>query len=304
MLLVTGAAGFVGAAVVAELVRQGLPVRAAVRDLNRVSMLPGSVQVVRADLDDEASLRAAVAGCTGVFHVAGVVRPSAVDTARGNVDGTARLLRAAADAGVGRFVYTSSTAAIIDATGLVNERATDTALPDPYATSKAAAERLVLAAADDGMPAVIVNPVCVYGPSPAGPFSYNSLLTAAANGTVREVVDTPVGWVLAEDVAAGQLLAYEHGVSGTKYALCGEVAPYPQVLNMYAELVGSPHRVVGLPPGSTLGPDPQPYAYRSEVYGRLPPIRMDDSQARALGFAPRDLAAGLRHTAAWLPALT
>ncbi|MEN3356170.1 MAG: dihydroflavonol-4-reductase [Mycobacteriales bacterium] len=304
MLLVTGAAGYVGAALVAELVRRGLPVRAAVRDLSRVSMLPGTVQRVRADLDDEASLRAAVAGCDGVFHVAAVLRPSPVDTARGNVDGTARLLRAAADAGVTRFVYTSSTAAIIDATGLVNERVTETALPDPYATSKAAAERLVLAAAADGMPAVIVNPTCVYGPSPAGPLSYNTLLLAAARGEVSEVVDTPVGWVLAEDVAAAHVLAYERGVTGAKYALCGEVASYPRVLNTYAELAGSPYRVAGLPPGSTLGPDPQPYAYRSEVYGKLPPVRVDDSQARALGFTPRPLADGLRHTATWLSSLS
>jgi dihydroflavonol-4-reductase len=304
VLLVTGAAGFVGTAVVAELVRQGLPVRAGVRDPGRPAALPDSVPRVRVELDDEESLRAAVTGCDGVFHVAAVLRPSPVDTARANVDGTARLLRAAADAGVRRFVYTSTTAAIIDAAGQVSETATETALPDPYATSKAAAERLVLAAAEAGLPAVIVNPVCVYGPSPAGPRSYNALLAAVASGEVREVVDTPVGWVLAEDVAAGHLLAYEQGVSGTKYALCGEVAPFPQVLNTYAELAGSPHRVVGLPPGSTLGPDPQPYAYRSEVYGKLPPVRVDDRQARTLGFTPRDLADGLRRTADWLPGQT
>jgi dihydroflavonol-4-reductase len=304
VLLVTGAAGFVGAALVAELVRQGLPVRAGVRDPRRPANLPEDVPRVRTELDDEQSLRAAVAGCEGVFHVAGSIRSSVVETTRVNVDGTARLLRAAADAGVRKFVYTSSTAAIIDKTGQVDETATETALPDPYATSKAAAERLVLAAADDGMPAVIVNPTCVYGPSPAGPYSYNSLLVAVARGEVRELVDAQVGWVLAEDVAIAHLLAYERGVSGMKYALSGEVAPYPRVANLYAELIGSPHRVRVLPRGSSLGPDPQPYAYRSEVYGKLPPLRLDDRQARALGFAPRDLTEGLRITAGWLPALT
>jgi dihydroflavonol-4-reductase len=301
MLLVTGAAGYVGSALVAELVRHGLPVRAGVRDPLRPAALPESVPRVRADLDDEASLRAAVQGCTGVFHVAAVIRPSVAETARANVEGTARLLRAATAAGVRRLVYTSTTAAIIDSTGQVSERTSaGTALADPYAQSKAVAEGLVLAAAADGLEAVVVNPVSIYGPSPAGPLSYNTLLRGAARGEVTEIVDTPVGWVLAADVAAGHLLAFERGEPGLRYALCGEVASYPHVLNSYAELVGSPHRVAGLPPGSTLRPDAPPFAHRSAIYGQLPPAKVDDSQARALGFRARGLAEGLQLTASWL----
>src|SRR5258706_604420 len=83
---------------------------------------------------------------------------------------------------------------------------------------------------------------------PAGRLSYNTLLAAVARGEGREVVDTPVGWVLAQAVAAGHVLAFERGVPGSRYALCGEVASFPRVLNGYAELVGSEHRVTGLPP--------------------------------------------------------
>jgi dihydroflavonol-4-reductase len=233
--------------------------------------------------------------------VAATIRDSAAETARANVEGTARVLRAAADAGVRRLVYTSTTAAIIDSTGHVSERATTpTALPDAYARSKWDAEGLVLAAAADGLEAVIVNPVSIYGPSPAGPLSYNTLLAAVARGEVREIIDTPVGWVLAQDVAAGHVLAFEHGATGTRYALCGEVASFPHVLNSYAELVGSEHRVTGLPPGSVLAADAPLFAYRSQVYGMLAPVRVDDTQARALGFAARGLDEGLRLTASWL----
>jgi dihydroflavonol-4-reductase len=301
VLLVTGAAGYVGTALVAELVRQGAPVRAGVRDPRRPAALPESVPRVLADLDDEASLRAAVQGCDGVFHVAAVIRNSPAETAQANVEGTARLLRAAVGAGVRRLVYTSTTAAIIDSTGQVSERTSaGTALADPYARSKAAAEQLVLAAAGDGLETVIVNPVSIYGPSPAGPLSYNTLLAAAASGELREVVDTPVGWVLAQDVAAGHVLAFERGAVGSRYALCGEVASFPHVLNSYAELVGSDRRVTGLPPGSVLGPDAPLFARRSEVYGKLGPVRVDDTQARALGFTGRGLDEGLRLTASWL----
>jgi dihydroflavonol-4-reductase len=301
MLLVTGAAGYVGAALVAELVQRGMPVRAGMRDPRRPAALPASVQRVHADLDDEESLRAAVRGCDGIFHVAAVIRNSAAETAEENVAGTARLLRAATEAGVRRLVFTSTTAAIIDSTGWVSEQAVaPTALPDAYARSKRDAEGLVLAAAADGLEAVIVSPVSIYGPSPAGPLSYNTLLAAVARGEVREVVDAPVGWVLAEDVAAGHVLAFERGIPGSRYALCGEVASFPRVLNGYAELVGSEHRVTGLPPGSVLAADAPLFAYRSQVYGMLPPVRVDDTQARALGFTARGLDEGLRLTASWL----
>jgi dihydroflavonol-4-reductase len=300
VLLVTGAAGYVGSALVAELVRRGAPVRAGVRDPGRPAALPESVPRVRADLTDEESLRAAVQGCDGVFHVAAVIRNSAAEAARANIEGTDRLLRAAVDAGVRRMVYTSTAAAILDAAGQVSERAAGTALADPYTQSKATAEALVLAAAADGLQPVIVNPVCIYGPSPVGPLSYNTLLAAAARGELAEVVDTSVGWVLAEDVAVGHLLAFEHGVAGTRYVLCGQVASFPYVLNTYAELAGSEHRVTGLPPGSTLRPDAPPFAYRSEVWGKVGPVRVDDSQARDLGFRARGLDEGLRLTASWL----
>jgi dihydroflavonol-4-reductase len=237
-----------------------------------------------------------------VFHLAASVGNSAEQTRRLNVLGTQAVLDAARAAGVQRFVHTSSAAAIVDSTGLVSERAAaETALTDPYSTTKAEAERLVLASArDGGLEAVVVSPLMIYGPSPAGPHSYNALFAAAARGEVTEVVDAQVGWVLASDVALGHLLAYQCGEPGRRYVLCGEVAGFGDVLHRYAELVGSPHRVRALPPGSSLGPDASTFASRSEVYGKLGPVRVDDAGARALGFAPIGLADGLARTAAWL----
>ena len=67
-------------------------------------------------------------------------------------------------------MFTSSAAAVIDASGLVAERPVGPpALTDPYSVSKAAAEELVLAAAGNGLAAVVVSPVSIYGPSPQGP---------------------------------------------------------------------------------------------------------------------------------------
>lgn len=301
MLLVTGATGYLGSALVRLLADEGLPVRAAIRSEARAAVLPGGVERVFADLDDEASLVAAMRGCDGVFHLAASLGPSPDDTRRSNVDGTARVLAAARQAGVRRVVYMSSSAAIVAADGLVSEQAPNrTALVDPYSTTKAEAEGLVFAAVADGQDVCIINAVNIYGPSPFGPGSYNSLFLAAARGEVEEIVDAPVGWVLAEDVARGQLLAFDKGEAGRRYVLCGEVAPFGSVLHRFAELIGSPHRVRTLPPGTTLGADAPLFARRSEVYGKLGPVRIDDAQARGLGFAPRGVDDGLAITAEWL----
>lgn len=301
-VLVTGATGYLGSALIALLHERGLTPRAVLRSPERAVALPPEVPWVVADLADPAALRRAAEGCEAVFHLAASVGNSAEQTRRLNVLGTQAVLDAARAAGVQRFVHTSSAAAIVDSTGLVSERAAaETALTDPYSTTKAEAERLVLASArDGGLEAVVVSPLMIYGPSPAGPHSYNALFAAAARGEVTEVVDAQVGWVLASDVALGHLLAYQCGEPGRRYVLCGEVAGFGDVLHRYAELVGSPHRVRALPPGSSLGPDASTFASRSEVYGKLGPVRVDDAGARALGFAPIGLADGLARTAAWL----
>ena len=301
MLLVTGATGYMGSALVAHLTEAGLPVRATIRSAARAAVLPEKVERVPADLADEESLVAAMRGCDGVFHLAASLGPLPEDTRLSNVDGTARILSAAVRAGVRKVVYTSSSAAIVSATGLVSEQASNTtALTDPYSTTKAEAEGLLFAAVAQGLDACTVNPVNIYGPSPYGPGSYNSLFLAAARGDVGEIVDAPVGWVLAEDVARAHLLAFEKGEAGRRYVVCGEVAGFGTVLARFAELMGSPHRPSVLPPGATLPDDASLFARRSEVYGKLGPVHVDDAQARALGFAPRGIDEGLAITAAWL----
>jgi dihydroflavonol-4-reductase len=300
VLLVTGGTGYLGTVLLDLLIRRGHEVRATVRDVERARRLvPTGVALVETSLFDVDGLARAATGCSGVLHLAGAVGSCPTETRRLNVEGTRVVLAAATAAGVPRFVHTSSSAAVIDATGLVAERPLrPPALTDPYSTSKAAAEQLVLAAVANGLPAVIVNPVGIYGPSPLGPQSYNALLLAAARNEERAVVDAEIGWVLAEDAAAGHLLALERGEPGRRYVLCAEVASFGRVLHEFADRVDG-RRVPTLPPGSTLGPEAGTFARRSEVYGRFPPVRIEDSGARALGFRPRGITDGIALTAAW-----
>jgi dihydroflavonol-4-reductase len=308
MLLVTGATGFVGSAVVTLLHERGHPVRAVVRDPARADVLPDGVERVAADLADAESLARAMDGCEGVFHLAAAVGAPGPEARELNVGGTRRVVEAVRRAGVSRLVHTSTSAAICvpdpDGPGCVvaEDAAGGTALTDTYSTTKAEAEGVVLdAVAQGGLDAVVATVVNAYGPSPRGPLSYDQLLAAAARGEVGDIVDTRVGWTLAEDVAEGQLLAYAHGEAGRRYVLCGEVASFPDVLDTYCRLAGSEHRVRVLPPGSELGPDAPPFADRSVVYGKLGGYRVRDEGARALGFAPRGIAEGLELTARWMP---
>ena len=304
MLMVTGATGYVGSALVELLVSEGRDVRAVVRDKELAARyLPTCVDVAVAELGDTAALEHAARGCSGVLHLAGSVGHSEEETRVANVEGTRALLAAVMAAGVERFVYTSSSAALIDESGLVAEEPVNPpAMTDPYSMSKSAAERLVLEAAAGGLGAVVVNPTSIYGPSPRGACSYNELFLAAARGEVTKVVDAPMGWVLAEDVAAGHVLALDRGEPGRRYVLCGEVAPMGSVLNAFVDRFGG-QRVRALPPGSSLGDDAGTFARRSEVYGKLPPVRVDDAGARALGFRPRGVDDGIALTAAWLKGL-
>lgn len=298
VLMTTGATGYLGCALVDLLVRRGYRVRAVVRDRARAAdLLPAGVELVVADLDDAEGLRRAADGCTAVLHLAGTVGGTPEDIRRVNVEGTRAVLAAAVAAGVPTFVHTGTGAALMDATGLMAEEPVGPrALTDPYSTAKADADALVLAA---GLDARIVSPACVYGPSPLGPRSYTGLLLGAASGEVPEVVDATVSWVLADDVAAGTLLALERGAPGHRYLLCGETASYRRVLHGFADLTRGRH-VRTLPPGSTLGPGAGTFARRSEGYGGFPPVRVDDAGARALGFAPAGVEEGLARTVAWL----
>src|SRR5262249_45292973 len=129
LALVTGATGFVGAAVARTLLAAGHRVRVLARpNGNRRNLAGLDVEIAEGALEDTASLAAAVAGCRYLFHVAADYRLWVPDPAamfRANVDGTRALMQAALAAGVERIVYTSSVATL----GLVAGGVADEATP-------------------------------------------------------------------------------------------------------------------------------------------------------------------------------
>src|SRR6201999_3222036 len=149
-VLLTGASGFVGSAVARKLRQRGFSVRALVRPASPVAHLSGlDVEFVRGDLRDPDSVRQAMAGMRGVFHVAADYRlwaPDPEEIVRNNRASTEVAMRAALDAGVERIVYTSSVARLKprdDAPADETRAATPEQAVGAYKRSKVVAERLV-----------------------------------------------------------------------------------------------------------------------------------------------------------------
>ena len=270
--LVTGATGFVGAAVARSLLKEQWQVRVLARkgsDRRNLKGLP--VDVVEGDLTDASSLQRAAQGCEALFHVAADYRLGARDPSqlyRANVDGTRNVLDAARRACVQRIVYTSSVATIgIPGDGTPGDEQTPNSLSNMighYKRSKYLAEEVVREAARDGMSVVIVSPSTPVGPGDLKPTPTGQLVLDAAAGRMPAYVDTGLNIVHVDDVANGHLLAYERGNAGERYILGGQDMSLREILATIAKLVGRAPPRVRLPYGVVL-----PIAYLAEGLAKL-----------------------------------
>ena len=270
--LVTGATGFVGAAIARALSSAGWQVRVLVRGgSDRSNLKPLALEIAEGDLGDSSSLERALEGCAGLFHVAADYRLGARDPTplyRTNVDGTRNILNAARTAGVPRTVYTSSVATIgIPPDGSPGDERTPVALSQMighYKRSKYLAEEVARDAARSGMSVVIVNPSTPVGPGDIKPTPTGRLVLDAARGRMPAYVDTGLNIVHVDDVAAGHLLAFERGTPGERYILGGEDMTLQTLLAEIARLVGRTPPRIRLPYAAVL-----PIAYLAEGFAKV-----------------------------------
>jgi dihydroflavonol-4-reductase len=270
--LVTGATGFVGAAVARALLNAEWQVRVLARSgSDRSNLRALAVDVHEGDLNQPASLQPALEGCEALFHVAADYRLGARDPKqlyRTNVEGTRAILTAARAAGVKRMVYTSSVATVgIPADGTPGEEDTPVALENMighYKRSKFLAEEVVRGAALDGASVVIVSPSTPVGPGDVKPTPTGQLVRDAAAGRMPAYVDTGLNIVHVDDVAAGHLLAYQRGRSGQRYILGGQDMTLREILAQIATLVGRKPPRIRLPYGAVL-----PMAYLAEGLAKI-----------------------------------
>jgi dihydroflavonol-4-reductase len=270
--LVTGATGFVGAAVARALLAEGWQVRALARaNSDRSNLQSLAVEQMVGDLTDPASLDAALVDCSALFHVAADYRLGARDPQqlyRNNVEGTRHIMTAARNARIQRIVYTSSVATLgLPKDGTPGDERTPVSISDMighYKRSKFLAEQVVRQFAADGLPVVIVNPSTPIGPGDVKPTPTGRTILDAARGRMPAYVETGLNVVHVDDVAAGHLQAYHRGRIGERYVLGGQDMSLKEILTEVSNLVGRDPPRVRLPHGAVM-----PIAYLAEGFGRL-----------------------------------
>lgn len=322
-VLVTGATGFVGSAVVRRLLAAGERVRVLARPSSDRRNIDGlKVEVATGDLRDRASLDRALHGCSGLFHVAADYRlwtPRPGEMYETNVTGTKNLMLAAGEARVERIVYTSSVATLGSTPGgRPADEETPAALSDMighYKRSKFLAEEEVRGLVrGSGLPAVVVNPSAPAGPRDIKPTPTGRMIAEAAAGRIPAFVDTGINVVHVEDVAEGHWLAYTVGRVGERYILGGQNMTLAEILAEIAAAAGRRPPRLRLPHGLVL-----PLAHAAELWARLTgraPIatvasvrmakkRMFFSSAKAereLGYRARPAREALREAVEWFRA--
>jgi dihydroflavonol-4-reductase len=317
---VTGGTGFVGGAVVRRLLQAGHEVRTLVRPGTNTRQLDGlPVERVSGDLNDADSLRRGAAGCDWVFHVAALYSYWGhpwEEFVEVNVEGTRRMMEAAAEAGAKRVVHTSSIATLgIPKDGSPGTEDTPVTLADmilPYKKSKFQGEEVVRDFARKGLPVVIVNPAAPVGVGDHKPTATGQVIVDFLNGRMPAYVEGGMNIVDVDDVAMGHLLAAEKGRIGERYILGGQNLSLKQVLDLLSEVSGRPQVGLRIPHGvalawsyldvaiALLNPRHIPTATPGKVRLSRTPERFDSGKAvRELGFPQMPAREALRKAVEW-----
>jgi nucleoside-diphosphate-sugar epimerase len=307
----TGATGFLGGVLARQLRQAGHEVNASIRDPKKASELQSlGVNLFSGDVTDKESMRQAMHGVDGVYHVAGWYKIGARDKASAekvNVQGTRNVLELMKELRIPKGVYTSTLAINSDTHGKVVDesyRFTGKHLTE-YDRTKAEAHRVAEDFTAQGLPLVIVMPGGIYGPGDT------SALRRSFIDFLQEkvpVVPTEAGicWAYIDDTAQAHILAMEKGTPGESYIIAGEPHTYLEVMRLASQITGKrapravPYQIMKVMsylvrPFDRLLPE----SYRSEVLRILAGATYwgDNSKAkRFLGFNPRPLRNGLETT--------
>jgi len=313
--LVTGATGFIGGRVVRQLRADGHKVRALVRSPAKATDLAAlGVSLHPGDITDKSSLRPAMAGVDGVFHLAAWYKIGARPKERRgaeqiNVQGTRNVLEVMRDLGVPKGVYTSTLAVFSDTRGWVGDetyRHEGPWLSEYDRTKWLAHYEVALPMIRAGLPLVIVQPGVVYGPD--DPSAIGTMLRQYMAGRLPAVPKgTTYCWGHVDDTARGHILAMEKGRPGETYILAGPPHTLEEALEIAESITGVRPPRLRLPgwllrafaavAGVVERVVPLPETYSAEtlrVAAGVTYLGSNEKAKRELGFSARPLEDGLR----------
>ena len=313
--LVTGGSGFIGQYLVSALLARGHFVR--VLDPSPPADPWAEVDHVAGSILDPAVVLRALAGIDCVYHLAGI--PHLWTARRGDFDlvnrqGTEMMLSAAVAQRITRFVHCSSEATLFgprNGRDMIDETVSLDLhdMAGPYSRSKLGAEQAALAAADQGLNVVVVNPTIPVGPGDRNHTPPTAmLLHFMAGGSF--FLNCTMNLVDVRDVATGMILAAERGRVGERYILGGENIPLAQLLNAVTR---GARRSVSVPGPVALAAAGLSEWIATNVTHRMPVATvegvrlalrsgaLDSGKAqRELGYLPHAIAEALSETTAWL----
>jgi dihydroflavonol-4-reductase len=321
-VVVSGAAGFIGSAVVRALLQRQAHVVALVEpegDDRNLAQL--DVERVPLDVRDRQAVSDACKGARFIFHLAAMYRfwaPRPRDFYEVNVGGSLNFLEAARRSGCEQMVYTS-TVGVVGLQGAAAGIAADEEcyadvahLFGLYKRTKYVAEHEVLRGAAQGIPVSLVLPTFPVGPRDRRPTPTGRLILDFLNGRIPAFVDTTLNVVHVDDLAVGHLLALESGAQGRSYIVGGENLGMGTMLGLLAGCTGLRAPTLQVPRAVALSVGFVSQFVEGKLLGREPSValeaarmsttnmKFDDSRARTeLGYRSRPAEAALADAAEW-----
>ncbi|CAH2077054.1 unnamed protein product [Thlaspi arvense] len=327
-IVVTGSTGYLGARLCHALLRRGHSVRALVRRTSDLSILPpesdnDAFELAYGDVTDYRSLTEAFSGCDIVFHAAALVEPWLPDPSRFvsvNVGGLKNVLEAVKETKtIQKIIYTSSFFALGSTDGSVaneNQVHSERFFCTEYERSKAAADKIALNAAIEGVPIILLYPGVIYGPGKLTSGNMVAkLIIERFSGRLPGYIgygNDRCSFSHVDDVVEGHIAAMEKGRLGERYLLTGENASFKHLFDMAALITGTKKPSFSIPLWVI-----DAYGWLSvlisRVTGKLPVISPPsvnvlrhqwayscDKAKKELGYNPRSLREGLEEILTWL----
>ncbi len=317
-VFVTGGTGFIGGEVVRQLRERGDDVVCLVRTPEKGAPLTAQgCELVAGDLSDAASLRAGIEGCDALIHAAAMYEvgiPAKQHPAmwEANVSGTERVMEAALEAKVARIVHVST----VGIFGNTHKEVVEETYEHPgkeftsyYEETKLESHKIVKRMiAEQGLPAIIVQPGGVYGPDDTSQVADLLQEFFAGKLPLLPFPDLGICMTHVADIAGGILLALDQGKLGETYVISGPATTMREAIEMVAKISGRKAPKRDLPTGLMkalvpIGP------LVGKLMGQPPNLRelissadgvtfwaSYEKAARELGYNPRGMEEGLRQT--------